>query len=79
VCYINRCYVDKLPICLHNCEAASIHIVFFDWRRVLVEEPIQDVGRFTHEAVDDIDPRLVALIGRVIVERDYVEFGKFLT
>ncbi len=47
-----------------------IYIVFFDRWRVLVQEPIQNVGRFTHEAVDDIDSVLVALIGCVIVQCD---------
>src|SRR6266702_6534944 len=52
-----------------------ISIVLFDQRGVLMEESIQDIDRFPHQSVDDINPELLSAIVHMIVEGDYVELS----
>src|SRR5579864_119516 len=56
--------------CLHNGIAAGIRVMFFNFRCILIQQSIQDIGCFAHRAVDHIDPVLFAPVVDVVVERD---------
>src|SRR5690242_10679758 len=42
--------------------AVSISVMFFDWQSILIEQSIQDIVRFSYEAVDYLDPAVLALV-----------------
>src|SRR5713226_9013480 len=50
-------------------EAASISVMFFNGRSILIEQTIQDIRRFAHKAIDHINVVLLPTVVGMVIER----------